>query len=114
MPHFMACRVTPVDVRQAVRDGDERGGGAEALKIASRAVDRRRLPPWMQFRGVTPPRERIAHAMQDESAGMFCDDANVDPALPLDQIGETDVVHVLAPVLAVMRAFVIQADHRLL
>src|SRR6478672_11717155 len=64
-------------------------------KIASGAVSHAGLQPSTQFRRVTAPRERLACSMEDESAAMFRDHTNVDPASPLDQFRATDVVHVL-------------------
>src|SRR6476646_9671735 len=81
-------------------------------KIASGAVSHAGLQPSTQFRRVTAPCERLACSMEDESAAMFRDHTNVDTSSPLDQFPATDVVHVLAAILAVMHAFVIQSDHR--
>jgi hypothetical protein len=42
------------------------------------------------------PRERLARAMEDECATVFRDDANVNPALSLNQLRPTDVVKIYA------------------
>ena len=44
--------------------------------------------------------------MQDEAPTVFLDDAHVEPTLAVDELSSTDVVHVLAAVLAVVGAFV--------
>ena len=51
--------------------------------------------------------------MQDESSAVFSDDSDVDPTPPVYQLGPPDVMDVLDANLAVVRAFVIEADHRL-
>ena len=46
-------------------------------------------------------------------ATVFLDYADVDPALAIDQVHPADVVDVLASILAMVCAFVVEADHRL-
>lgn len=44
---------------------------------------------------------------------MLRNNAKVDPSAPVDQLGPSDVVNVLAAVFTVMLALVIEADSRL-
>jgi hypothetical protein len=52
-------------------------------------------------------------AVQDESAAMFGDDVDVDPALAVDQCCSPDVVDVAIAVCLVLLAVIVKADHRL-
>ncbi len=51
--------------------------------------------------------------MQDEAPTVFLDDAHVEPTLAMDELGATDVVHVLAAILAVVGALIVEPDLRL-
>ena len=51
--------------------------------------------------------------MQDEAPAVFLDDAKVEPTLAVDELSATDVVHVLAAVVAMVGAFVVESDLRL-
>lgn len=51
--------------------------------------------------------------MQNERSTVLGDHLDADPVLSLDELGPDDVMDVLRPFLAVVRALVVETDHRL-